>query len=76
MPRGRPRKPGKPIVIHVRLRLWPGEDDDLIRLLASPRTRARLIRAALRGADVARLASSGDGPRPEEMQEAFDRLIF
>ncbi|WP_322794663.1 hypothetical protein [Thermoflexus sp.] len=74
--RGRPRKEGEPVVIHIRLRLWPGEDDDLIRLLAEPRKRARLVRMALRGADLSRLAASHEGPSEEEILDAFSRLIF
>jgi len=74
--RGRPRKEGRPVVVHIRLRLWPGEDDDLIRLLATPRLRARIVRAALRGADLSRLAASHEGPSEEEILDAFSRLIF
>ncbi len=73
--RGRPRKEGRPVVVHIRLRLWPGEDDDLIRLLSAPRARARLVKAALRGADLSRLAAPS-GPSEEEILDAFDRLIF
>ncbi|WP_376791499.1 hypothetical protein [Thermoflexus sp.] len=74
--RGRPRKEGRPVVVHIRLRLWPGEDDDLIRLLATPRLRARIVRAALRGADLSRLAEASNGPSEEEILDAFGRLVF
>lgn len=74
--RGRPRKEGRPVIIHIRLRLWPGEDDDLIRLLASPRARARVVKAALRGADLSRLAAETEGPSEAEMLLAFERMIF
>ncbi len=77
MPRGRPRKPGKPVVVRVLLRLWPGEDDDLIRLLSgSPRARARLIKAALRGADVVRQAAEEVGPSEDQMLDALGGSIW
>ena len=74
--RGRPRKEGRPVVVHIRLRLWPGEDDDLIRLLATPRLRARLVKMALRGADLSRLAEASAVPSEEEILDAFGRLVF
>ena len=74
--RGRPRKAGRPVVVHIRLRLWPGEDDDLIRLLATPRKRARLVKMALRGADLSRLAEASAVPSEEEILDAFSRMIF
>lgn len=73
--RGRPRKFGRPVIIHIRLRLWPGEDDDLIELLAIPRTRARLVKAALRGANVGK-GKNFLGPSEDEIMGAFERMVF
>lgn len=74
--RGRPRLETEVVVVRIVLRLRRGEDDDLIRLLASPRRRARLVKAALRGADLSSLALAHEGPPDEEILDSIGRLIF
>jgi len=77
--RGRPRKAGKPLVVCVRLRLWPGEDDDLIdlfRRLPHGR-RAAAVRMALRGTDLSRLRQMTEAEIPdEEILEGLGRIAW
>lgn len=74
--RGRPRLETEVVVVRIVLRLRRGEDDDLIRLLVSPRRRAQLVKAALRGADLSSLVLTHEGPPDEEILDSIGRLIF
>ena len=73
---GRPRK--ETVVVMVKLRLHPGEDDDLIDFFASlpNRGRARAVTAALRTGHIGQvLIGEGldDDQMAEDMLESFLR---
>ena len=73
---GRPRR--ETVVVMVKLRLHPGEDDDLIDFFASlpDRGRARAVMTALRTGDISQvLVDEGldDDQMAEDMLESFLR---
>ena len=72
--RGRPRQTVRPIVLAVKLVLYPGADDDLLRYLeaAGPRLRATLVKLAMRQGALSHLAQAAE-PVSEEF-EGFDSL--
>jgi len=75
--RGRPpsTRTASAKVIHIKLRLYPGEDDDLIAFFASisPRLRAAMVKQALRsGVQVADQEVSSDD---DELLEALDSFV-
>jgi len=74
--RGRPPKPGRAVHISIHLVLREGEDDDLLRIFEScpPGRRARLVRMALRGADLRAAVAGLGGPSEEEIREALRTL--
>jgi len=75
--RGRPPSPraASARVVHIKLRLYPGEDDDLIAFfeVIIPRLRAAMVKQALR---------SGTGEVPgrqseaEDVVDALDKLLL
>ena len=74
---GRPRKcVDKLLVVRLTLRLWAGEDDDLIAFFgqAPPGKKAALVRSALRNGSLIEVAadtSSDDEDALHDMAEAF-----
>ena len=68
---GRPRR--ETIVVRVKLRLHPGEDDDLIAFFASlpKRGRARAVIGALRSGDIHRVLVE-EGIDDDGMADAFE----
>ena len=73
---GRPRR--ETVVVMVKLRLHPGEDDDLIDFFASlpDRGRARAVMTALRTGNIGQvLVDEGldDDQMAEDMLESFLR---
>jgi len=68
---GRPRR--ETVVVRVKLRLHPGEDDDLIAFFASlpKRGRARAVIGALRSGDIHRVLVE-EGLDEEQMADAFE----
>ena len=71
---GRPRR--ETVVVRVKLRLHPGEDDDLIDFFASlpHRGRARAVTAALRTGSV-NLVLLEEGIDDNQMGEDFERWL-
>ncbi len=72
--RGRPRQTVRPVVFVVKLVLYPGADDDLLRYLeaAGPRLRATLVKLAMRQGALSRPGQSVE-PASEEFA-GFDEL--
>jgi len=74
--RGRPPSPraASATIVHVKLRLYPGEDDDLIAFFeaALPRLRAAMVKQALRSGtrDSARMLDPDD-----EVTRMMDCLV-
>ena len=68
---GRPRR--ETIVVRVKLRLHPGEDDDLIAFFASlpERGRARAVVRALRTGSVNHVLRE-EGVDDEQMSDGFE----
>jgi len=68
---GRPRR--ETVVVRVKLRLHPGEDDDLNAFFASlpKRGRARAVIGALRSGDIHRVLVE-EGLDEEQMADAFE----
>ena len=68
---GRPRR--ETVIVRVKLRLHPGEDDDLIAFFASlpKRGRARAVIGALRSGDI-RQVLVDEGIDDDEMADAFE----
>jgi hypothetical protein len=72
--RGRPANVVPPLVVSVKLRLYPGQDDDLIAYLAcsGPRLRATLVKLAMRQGALSRPAQAAE-PATDEF-DGFDGL--
>jgi hypothetical protein len=68
---GRPRR--ETVVVRVKLRLHPGEDDDLIAFFASlpKRGRARAVIGALRSGDIHHVLVD-EGIDDDQMADAFE----
>jgi len=68
---GRPRR--ETVVVRVKLRLHPGEDDDLIDFFASlpERGRARAVIGALRTGDIHQVLVD-EGIDDEQMADDFE----
>ena len=68
---GRPRR--ETVVVRVKLRLHPGEDDDLIDFFASlpKRGRARAVIGALRSGDIRQVLVE-EGIDENQMADAFE----
>ncbi len=71
--RGRRPKPQRPVRVVVTLSLDPVRDGDLVEMLtrAPSGTRAALVKAALRGADLRAFLPV---PEEEAIEAALDRL--
>ncbi len=59
--RGRPRQAQPPVIYQLKLRLRPGEDDDLLTFLAAIPLRCRpaAVKAALRAGSLTNLQVAG-----------------
>ena len=68
---GRPRR--ETVVVRVKLRLHPGEDDDLIAFFASlpERGRARAVIGALRSGDIHQVLAD-EGIDDDQMADDFE----
>ena len=73
--RGRPKLAQPPRIYYIKLRLYPGQDDDLIAFLAG--VPCRLRTAAVKGAlRTGNLSTRLDGlPADVDLAEALDRLM-
>ena len=71
--RGRPRSRRQVRIVQVKLRLYSGEDDDLIAFFDSvpPRLRAAMVKLALRSG-----APQSEGDESEDMLDALDAFIL
>jgi hypothetical protein len=71
---GRPRR--ETIVVRVKLRLHPGEDDDLIDFFASlpKRGRARAVASALRTGNVSQVLVE-EGIDDDQMADDLERWL-
>jgi len=73
--RGRPKLAQPPQIYFIKLRLYPGQDDDLIAFLAAVphRLRTAAVKGALR---TGNLNTRLDGlPGDDELAEALDHLM-
>jgi hypothetical protein len=74
--RGRPARASRPLRVQINLRLWPGEDDDLIAFFTAiaPGQRAAALKIALRlgGLPAAQAADLPD----DDLDDALDNLLF
>ena len=75
--RGRPRseRAARVRVVCVKLRLYPGEDDDLLAFFESvpPRLRAAMVKAGLRSGAVH--ASASESISADAVYDALDALV-
>ena len=75
--RGRPPSPraASARIVHIKLRLYPGEDDDLVAFFDGifPRLRAAMVKQALRSGVAGPLAD-GDSPE-DEVLDALDAFV-
>ena len=71
--RGRPRSHRQVRIVQVKLRLYSGEDDDLIAFFASIplRLRAAMVKQALRSG-----AAQSAGDEDEDLFDALDAFIL
>ena len=79
MPRpGRPRSPraASAQIVRIKLRLYPGEDDDLIGFFASipPRLRALSVKLALRSG--VQSATTDTESHDETLLDNLDEFVF
>lgn len=75
----RPSKPISPVCYKPSLRLYPGEDDDLITYLEQEQAKggslAQAIILAMRGG-MKDIGTEEDGDAAERAQALFDNLFF
>ena len=71
--RGRPRSNRKAQIVQIKLRLYPGEDDDLIAFFDSipPGLRAAMVKQALRSG-----APQFEESQDEDLFDALDAFIL
>lgn len=74
--RGRPRLAVPPQIYYIKLRLYPGQDDDLIAFLATvpPRWRSAAVKIALRTGNTGNTAMTG--PEEDAVTDALDALLL
>ena len=74
--RGRPAHTSHPVRVQINLRLWQGEDDDLIAFLSQlpPRKRAVALKAALRTGGVT-LNPLDDGISDDDLLASIDDFL-
>ena len=75
----RPSKPSAPVCYKPSLRLYPGEDDDLIAYLKQEQAKggslAQAIILAMRGG-MKEMNTEEDGDDADRAQTLFDNLFF
>ena len=71
--RGRPRLTVQPQVINIKLRLHPGEDEDLLSFLSGvpDRRRASAVKMAMRSGNLARVDTA-----TLQDDDDFEELLF
>ena len=77
--RGRPWPVGRAAsarIVNLKLRLYPGEDDDLIAFFGAipPRMRVMMVKQALRSGSLQVMFS--DVPDDDEVMDALDALVL
>lgn len=76
---GRPERPDPDVVFSVKIRLFAGEDDDLIalyhKLIEGTRNGASVVKAALRGADLGVQLAEVQADIDETI-DLFDDMVF
>jgi hypothetical protein len=78
MPRGRPRKPRHLLrAFRFTLRLWVGEDDDLIAFFEKVPSgrRAAALKTALRSGTLGKFIIA-DSPTDDELSDMADDFLF
>jgi hypothetical protein len=75
--RGRPRSEVEPIIYHIKLILYSGEDDDLIALYraAPPMKRTALTKMTLRAGGLQRAQAGLDQDHEADAEAAADFLV-
>lgn len=75
--RGRPKLAQPPKIYFIKLRLYPGQDDDLIAFLAGVpcRLRSAAVKGALRTGRLSVSARLDGLPADDDLAEALDRLM-
>ena len=74
--RGRPRRTQVPVVVNIKLLLYPGQDDDLLAYFRAipPRGRASAVKTAMRSGNVD--AAQINDADENEMIDAFEDLLL
>jgi hypothetical protein len=74
---GRPPAERQPVVINLKLLLYPGQDDDLIAALAKvpARQRANTVKATMRSGRLI-VPQVADLPDDDDLDDALDNLTF
>jgi hypothetical protein len=72
--RGRPRR--ETVIVQIKLRLHPGEDDDLLAFFAGlpPRSRASGAKTAMRSGNLV-LGAVGDEVDDEDIADALENFL-
>lgn len=76
---GRPRKTGRQRVFRLTLRLWMGEDDDLIAFFDAvpPGKRVTALKVALRNGQMLDASTGIDSlPTEEDLDDLMDDLVM
>ena len=74
---GRPRKTGKLSIFRIKLRLWEGEDDDLIAFLQSIPIgkRSSAVKTAMRSGQLSAITED-DLPDEDDLASLADDLLM
>lgn len=75
--RGRPKLAQPPKIYFIKLRLYPGQDDDLIAFLTGVpcRLRSAAVKGALRTGRLGAGTRLDGLPADDDLAEALDRLM-
>lgn len=74
---GRPAKAGDPVIVNVKLSLWPGEDDDLIDFFNNATTTyATAVKVALRSGGGLQALIDPDQIADDEMDDVLSNMVF
>jgi hypothetical protein len=74
---GRPPLERQPVIINVKIMLYPGHDDDLIAVMAQvpARQRATAVKSMMRSGKLI-VSQTANGPDDSELDDALDNLTF
>jgi len=74
---GRPRKTGNLSIFRIKLRLWEGEDDDLIAFLQAVPTgkRSAAVKTAMRSGNISAITGD-DLPDEDDLAILADDLLM